>query len=501
MKVLGDILDGIPRRILAGGLDVRVTGLEYDVRRVRPGTVYFALSGGDQNGHDRILAAIERGAVAVVCERSVFRPLRVTTIQVSDSRAALLMAGKRFYDFPDRRLTVIGVTGGEARGRAAVLVRRVLQHAGIETGVVGGIVDEYGDRAIPKFGLVPESLDVQRLMLGMAGEGCEVCVFEIPPFAGVGRLYGAMGCDVVVIGHGALERRFGEWAYREQNSCGIDRSWAKGREELFELVVYDVDDCTAVAVGRGLRARKAVTYGGCGGAAVQLQECTWHSSGTRVKVKLPGGCVSAELPLFDRDDLRGLLGALGVAVGLGVPLSLLRLSLRSLGPVPGHLEMINCGQPFRVVVDGARTVGSLTRVISVLRQSGSGRVLLVFGAGADQGLKERTELGRVAGLLADYVVVTSDNPCHEEPCSIAAEVVGGIRLVRTSGWLVECDRRAAIARALEMARRGDTVLIAGKGHITYQKLSGTVVPFDDRVHARESLEHLGYCCAEGCVNL
>ncbi|MDH7501385.1 MAG: UDP-N-acetylmuramyl-tripeptide synthetase [Verrucomicrobiota bacterium] len=485
---LREILDGKPAQTFGGALDVPVADLQYDVRKVRHGSAFFAFPGVAGDGHNHITTALERGAVAIVYERPMFRPPRVAAVRVRDSRMAMARAAEVFYGHPERQLTVIGVTGGEARSSGAFLVRRLLQKAGVESGLVGSIVDEYGERAIPKFGVMPEALDAQRLMVGMVRGGCAACVLEVRPWNVVAQNSVTVRCDIAVFVHGMGQATgFGTQRGGASESCVLGLA-PKAGQKRFSAVVCDHDDAAAAACGRSVRASRIVTCGTSQSSAVHLQECWLHTDGARLRLKVPGGLISAAVPILHRDDLRALVGAVGVAVAFDVPLCSLRDALADVTAVPGHLEPVDCGQPFRVFVDSARRKTGLSKALAVLRQTGRGRLLLVFGAGADHTHDERVELGEVAARLVDHAIVTADNPCCESPEEIASEVLSGMRRIKSAGFEIECDRRAAIAKAMNMAKRGDTILIAGKGHVTCQEVNHAIVPFDDRVYVRESLE-------------
>lgn len=496
---LREILDGTSGRVYGGALDIPVADLQYDVRKVRRGSAFFAFSGAAGDGHNSITTALERGAVAIVYERPMFRPPRVVAVRVQDSRTAMARAAEVFYGHPERQLTVIGVTGGEARSSAAFLVRRLLQDVGIESGLVGSIVDEYGERAIPKFGVMPEAVDAQKMMVGMVRSGCAACVLEVRPWNVAGHNPVTARCDIAVFVHGMGQANgFGTQRGGTSESCVLGMA-PKGGQKRFSAVVCDHDDAVGSAYGRSVRAGRVVTWGTSPGAAVQLQECWLHGDGARLRLKVPGGVISVAVPILHREDLRVLVGAVGVAVAFDVPINSLRDALENLTAVPGRLEAVDCGQPFRVFVDSARRKAGLSKALAVLRQTGRGRLLLVFGAGADHTHEERVELGELAARLVDHAIVTSDNPRCESPEQIASEVASGIRRIKAAGFEIECDRGAAIAKAMNMAKRGDTVLIAGKGHMTVQEVNHAVVPFDDRVCVQEtlgvteSIERTGYC--------
>lgn len=495
MKVqipLRKIVEGIPKRSFTGTLDLPITDIQYDPRKVTPGSVFFALPGSPRDGHDCITTALERGAAAVIYERPIFQPPRVTSLRVPDSRKALAAAAEIFYGHPARHLTLVGATGGEARSSAAYLTRHLLQNAGIQTGLVGSIAQEYEDRMIPAFGVIPEALETQYLMAEMVRTGCKACVLDVPPQNGFQLNGDITHCDIAVYTHGNGKTN----GMLPHKNAGIPLSHvlaAKNADNRFLGTVHDLDDPSTLPRSNGTGSRCAVTYGADRTATVQVHDCCLLPDGGRLRLGLPGGVLDFRVPFLHRDDLRALLAAVGVAVVWGVPMTDLSRALERLSAVPGRLESVDNGQPFRVFVDSARTGAALGKALAVLRQTGTGRLIAVIGAGSALTLDERIELGEVAARLADHVIVTSNNPCCEAPEAIAEAVACGHCLVRSSRYRVQLDRRKAITEAVGMAQRGDTVLIAGKGHITYQEQAHTIVPFDDRVFARESLEEQGYC--------
>jgi UDP-N-acetylmuramoyl-L-alanyl-D-glutamate--2,6-diaminopimelate ligase len=256
--------------------------------------------------------------------------------------------------------------------------------------------------------------------------------------------------------------------------------------------VINIDDAFGDRLHRETSIEVQLTYGASEKAVLRVTEMGLGPESTRLVVETPRGRIKCEMNLIGRHNVYNALAALGAGLALDIPLGKMIRALESMPAVPGRLEAITRGQPFGVFVDYAHTDDALRNVLSTLRELTRGRLLVVFGCGGNRDAGKRPAMGRVAAELADFSMITSDNPRKESPAAIAAQVVAGHREARPDGYRVELDRGRAIDEVLRMARAGDIVLIAGKGHETYQEFEDTVVPFDDRVCASETLETLGY---------
>ena len=490
--LLRQLIHGIPRAIVHGSLDLPIASLEYDSRRVMPGTVFFALPGTPRDGHDYIAAALKRGATAVVYQRLGFLPPRATVIRVPDIRRAWAQASAAFYGHPSEQLTVIGVTGGTSRTSAAFLTRQLLQRAGIPTGLIGSIRHEIGERILPVLRAMPEVLDTQQLMAAMVRASCDACVIEVRSDVASRGDGAEVDFDVGVFTGGARDEEEGPRAGHRHAESRFPVFLSKQANARLEAAVFDADDHASLALGRGAKARRSVTYGSDLTAQVRVLHQEPQNRGTRLRMLLLDRELESWVPLLGADELRGLWAAVAVGVALGVAPAAVRWWLGNVMPVPGRLEGLECGQPFGVFIDRAHTERALEQALRTLRRAATGRLLVACGGSAGQNAEQRARLGQTVARLADYTVVTTDNPGHEAPETIAASIVRGHCVIRTNDFQVELDRRQAIDHLIQCAQPGDTVLIAGKGHETYQESADTIAPFDDRVYARESLERLGF---------
>jgi UDP-N-acetylmuramoyl-L-alanyl-D-glutamate--2,6-diaminopimelate ligase len=475
-----------------GPTDREVAGIAYDSRRVTPGMVFVAIPGASTDGHEFIPTAIERGAAAVICERARPCPGRATRIRVPDAREALARAASGYYEHPSARLKVIGITGTNGKTTVSFMVKSILEAAGIQTGLLGTVQYEIGERVLPAARTTPESLDVQQMMAQMLRAGCGACVMEVSSHALEQKRVLGVEFDAAIFTnltrdhldfHGTMENYFS--AKKKLFAC-----LAGGPKQ--GAAVINIDDAYGARLAGATGVEIEFTYGVEKSARLRATKIELSGAGTRFVVETPERRFAVRLPLIGRHNVYNALAAIGAGLALGVDVVKIQAALNTLAPVPGRLERVDAGQPFGVYVDYAHTDDALRNVLTTLREITPGRLLLAFGCGGSRDAGKRARMGRVAAELADFTVITSDNPRREEPARIAAAIESGYQSVRAEACVIELDRRRAIGQIIGMAGAGDTVLLAGKGHETYQEFEDTVVPFDDRVHAREALETAGF---------
>jgi UDP-N-acetylmuramoyl-L-alanyl-D-glutamate--2,6-diaminopimelate ligase len=437
---------------------VAVTDLAYDARAVQPGALFFCVPGARADGHDFAPEAVERGAVALVVERSLDVP--APQLVVSDARAAMAVVADEFFGQPTAKLEVAGVTGTNGKTTTAYLLHSILDAAGRRPGLLTNVERRVGDRTLPSSLNTPEAIDLQRLFRAMLDAGCRSCVME-------------------ATSHGAVLRRLDRVRFRvlvftnlTQDHLDLHRTmedYFAAKRSLFERA-----DTALVNVGDEYGRRLA-------------RELDGHvvTFGLAEDVDVgPDALGGIELRLPGSFNVENALGAVGAARLLGVDDDAIAAGIERVERVPGRFERVDEGQPFTVLVDYAHTPDSLEIVLSAARELAEARVICVFGCGGDRDRAKRPLMGRTAADLADVAIVTSDNPRSEDPDSIIRDVLqgaepGALDAVR--------DRREAIARAVELAEAGDVVVIAGKGHERGQEVDGRILPFDDREVAREAL--------------
>jgi UDP-N-acetylmuramoyl-L-alanyl-D-glutamate--2,6-diaminopimelate ligase len=440
-----------------GRQSAEVRDLAYDARAVTPGTLFFAVAGERADGHDFAQEAVEHGAAAVVVERALDLP--VPQIVVRDSRAAMAPAADAFFGEPTRALEVVGVTGTSGKTTTSFLLFAILAAAGRRPGLLGTIEARVGGERRGVVRTTPEAIDLQRTFREMLDAGDRSCAMEASSHASVL--------------HRLDHVRFAALVFTNLSQDHLDfhgdmESYFEAKRRLFlaeprAIAVVNVGDDH----GRRL--------------AEELPDAITFSADDA------GALDGIELRLRGRFNVENALGALYAARALGVEDDAIRRGLESVRGVPGRFESVDAGQPFHVIVDYSHKPGALENVLRAARElAGEKRVICVVGAGGDRDRGKRAVMGRLASELADLAIVTSDNPRSEDPEEIAAEIVSG-----ANGEVeVELDRAAAIGRAVELARPGDVVLIAGKGAEQGQEFADRTVPFDDRDAAKEALKAL-----------
>ena len=430
---------------------VEISDLAYDTRAVAPGALFFCVRGSRADGHELAAEAVARGAAALVVEHAL--DPAVPQLVVADARRAMAPAAVAFFGDPSRELDVVAATGTAGKTTTAYLAYEILRAAGRRPGLLTNIERRVGDDVRAAALNTPEAIDLQRLFREMVDAGNRTCVMEATSHASaLGRLDGVRFAVLV----------FTNLAHEHLDFHGSMESYFDAKRRLFaqaERAVVNVGD----EWGRRL-------------AAELTDAITFDAERDRL---------DAELSLPGRFNVENALGAAAAARALGVDEEAIRAGLEAVRGVPGRLEVVDEGQPFSVIVDYSHKPASLERVLMAVRELTRGRVLCVFGCGGDRDREKRPIMGGIAFDLADLAIVTSDNPRSEDPLAIIDEVLAG-----APGLEAEPDRRAAIARALEAAREGDVVLIAGKGHEQGQEIAGVKHPFDDREVARQLLRAL-----------
>jgi UDP-N-acetylmuramoyl-L-alanyl-D-glutamate--2,6-diaminopimelate ligase len=481
---------------VGGDADVEIADLAYDSQRVRPGTLFFCVRGMRSDGHEFAPDAVERGAVALVVDREL--DLLVPQAMVADVRAAMAPLAVRFWSDPTAELAVAGITGTNGKTTTAFLLRGILEAEGRHTGLLGTVKRIVGAREEEVVRTTPEAIDLQATFRRMLDGGDEACVMEVSSHAlTLGRSAG-ISFDVKVFTnltqdhldfHSDMEEYF---LAKRALFVSDEEADASSSGTLPGTPVVNVDDDYGRRLALELRGsnQEPLTFSAGGGDAdFRAEQVEFDPRGSRFRCVGPGGVAAVETPLPGHFNVENALAALAAASALGIELERSAAALSRAERVPGRFEPVDEGQPFTVLVDYAHTPDSLDNVLRAARLLTAGRVICVFGCGGDRDREKRPQMGRIGAELSDLCVVTSDNPRSEDPEAIIAEILEGIP--KPGEVEVEVDRRAAIALALDAARPGDTVVIAGKGHEQGQEFEqGRKIPFDDREVAREELRRL-----------
>ena len=465
--------------------EAEVTGLAYDSSAVVPGDLFFCIPGTRTDGHAFAAAAAEAGAAALCVERDV--GVALPKVVVTDARRALGRLASAFHGDPAGKLRLLGVTGTNGKTTTAFLIDAILRAAGHTTGLIGTIETRVAGAARPGVRTTPESLDLHELFAEMVEAGVDSVAMEVTSHAlALHRVEGLCFAAAAFTNltqdhldfHASMEDYFE--AKRMLFVGGRLERGAVNVDEVYGRRLMEVADVPCAGFGIGPEAD------------VRAVDVELGPAGSRFRIVSPAGEIAVSSSLAGSFNVSNCLAAATTCLQAGIPLGAVEAGLSSGVSVPGRFESVDAGQDFSVVVDYAHTPDSLDNVLRAARglaDRSGGRVIALFGCGGDRDRGKRPLMGAVAARLADFVVVTSDNPRSEDPRAIVDEILEGVAAERPEGPdAVDVDRRAAIATALREAKPGDVVVIAGKGHETGQQFRDHTIPFDDRVVAREELE-------------
>lgn len=492
-----ELLDGA--EILAQQGNPPVEGLQYNSRRVRPGDVFLAMRGETSDGNRFIDNAISSGAVAVVSDSAKEAPRAdVAWAQVPHGRRALARLSSNLYKHPAERLAITGITGTNGKSTTAMLVESILGAAERKSALLGTIEYHVAGKVLPAPHTTPEALELNQILADAVGQGVREAVMEVSSHAlAQQRVYG-IPFDVAVFTnltrdhldyHHTMEEYFQSKRVLFEG-CGTDPP---------RVAVINIDDEYGEKLAEVSRKRSSLVLKyGLNKGEFHAEKINISSRGTRFDLNLSGQIIPVFSPLIGRVNVYNCLAAAAAAHGRGCDGEAIAKGIDALRRVPGRFERVDCQQPFTVVVDYAHTDDALRNLTALAREfvqsaGHKGRVVTVFGCGGDRDRTKRPLMGEVAGRGSDFAVLTSDNPRSEDPLAIMNDASVGLQRSGTK-YQMEPDRRKAIALAVQQARPGDIVLVAGKGHEKVQITREGPIPFDDVEVAREVLREAGYEC-------
>ncbi|HYO51297.1 UDP-N-acetylmuramoyl-L-alanyl-D-glutamate--2,6-diaminopimelate ligase [Archangium sp.] len=499
---LTDVLAGCGAEQTSGGrTPVDVTGVSQDSRKVKPGDLFVAVPGTKEDGAQFVGEAVSRGAVAVVSEKSL--PSQVPFFKVSNARKALALIAANFHGRPAEKLTLLGVTGTNGKTTTTYLLEAMATAAYSSTGVIGTLGYKVGGQFHPTAHTTPDPLELHRILREMADAGVETVVMEVSS-------------------HALLQERVHGLVFKAAAFTNLTRDhldYHKDLEEYFQakrklfvenlaqggVAVVNGDDTYATRIYNELRGQKRMAwkFSRQGNGEISSSDASFTLQGIKGVLKTPAGDIPVKSRLLGPHNLENILAAAGLALGAGFARRKdVQLGIERMGGVPGRMERVENHGPAQapaVLVDYAHTDDALKRALEAARAMAKSRVIVVFGCGGDRDKGKRPLMGAAAAESADLAVVTSDNPRTEDPEDIISQVTpglekGGLRRISAGkaksgekGYLVDADRKAAIETAISLAKEDDVVLIAGKGHETYQIIGTEKRAFDDREVAARAL--------------
>jgi UDP-N-acetylmuramoyl-L-alanyl-D-glutamate--2,6-diaminopimelate ligase len=480
------VLQGLEYQLLNGSLDQEIEGISFDSRKTKPGDLFICIPGLKTDGHDYIEQAAGRGAVAVLVEKKVDVPPSMAVVQVGDSRRAMPVAAANYYGHPSRHFKLIGVTGTNGKTTTTHLIKAILEEWGCKAGIMGTLYSRLGDYEKVFSNTTPESVDIEEFLDYVRRESGQYVVMEVSSHAlDLGRVdqlqfYCAVFTNLTqdhLDYHGSME------SYKESKL----KLFGKLNPGQGQFAVINADD---PAAGDFIRANTGdcITYGIGNEAMVQAVDIRFSLKGSHFSVLYQGDRFDIDMKLIGRFSIYNALAAIAFALKEGISSDVIAAALNKVAGVAGRFEQVDCGQDFTVIVDYAHTPDGLENILKTAREILQNRLITVFGCGGDRDRTKRPQMGRIAAQYSDFCIVTSDNPRSEEPEAIIDDIIPGLEEVENSHYAKIIDRREAIHQAICLAKKGDLIIIAGKGHETYQLVKDQVLDFDDRLVAAEFLK-------------
>ena len=481
IKKLSELALLIPDALLVGE-DVLISGIEHDSRKVTTKNLFVCMEGAHVDGHNFIPQAMERGAVAVLTTRKNFEPPKnISAVIVPDMLNALAVIVPYFYDYPARKMRVIGITGTNGKTTTTYLLREIFTCAGYKVGLIGTIQNLIGEEKFPVRNTTPNVIDLQKFLVEMVEKKVDVVVMEVSSHALAENRVAGVEFDTAIFTnltqdhldfHGTMEN------YLRAKSKLFDMVSRRGRKQN-KTAIINVDDAASGEILNHCLC-KTITYGLKDSADIRATELNIRADGMEMQCVMP-----LRLHLTGIFNVYNVLAATGAALAENISPEVIKRALENFKSVPGRFERIFADVPFEVIVDYAHTPDGVKNVLETAAQIATGKIITVIGCGGDRDHKKRPIMGKIAAEFSDIVIATSDNPRTENPEKILDDLESGIGDKNHERII---DRRAAIFRAIELAKAGDIVLILGKGHENYQILNMGKIHFDDREIAQEAIE-------------
>ncbi len=491
--IISELLKGLKVKRKKIPIDVEIKGIAYDSRLIDKGFLFVAIKGFSADGHDYIKDAISRGAAAVVTDEAVESKIagqlailnKLAHIVVADSRIALAFLSAAFYEEPAKGLSLIGITGTNGKTTTSYITKNILEARGKNVGLIGTIQYIIGDDTIKPSHTTPESLDLQRHLRKMLDNKVEYAVLEVSSHALA--LDRVERCSFKIAA-------FTNFSHDHLDFHGTMEEYFKAKSKLFTYlrtdgcVVLNWDDPKVRSLTQELNC-KVITCGIEEGAMLRAVNISQPATrnGLSFEIQTPEDTFRVKSNFIGRFNVYNILMSAAIAYALGISKEIIQRGIQEAGPVEGRFERVDEGQGFLCIVDYAHTEDALEKLIQEARLITKGRVITVFGCGGDRDRTKRPAMGAVATELSDLVIITSDNSRTEEPLEIIKDIVRG---VKKSNYTLQPDRAKAIREAVSMAKEGDTLLVAGKGHEDYQEIKGVRYPFSDREALRKAIKKI-----------
>ncbi len=488
---LKKILAGIEGLKLRGDLNLEIKGIEKNSKNIKNGYLFIAIKGFQTDGHNYIEDAIKNGAIAVMVEEGVNLkelkiPENIAIIMAKDTREALAIASSNFYENPSRKFQLIGVTGTKGKTTTTFMIKEILEKAGKKVGLIGTIATYINGKKIQDSDrTTPESLELQQIFSKMVEEKVEVVVMEVSSQSL--KLHRVDGCEFDIV----LFTNFSE-DHISKNEHPDMEDYFQSKLKLFKMCqtgIVNVDDLHGAKIPELFKENNITTYGIDNFANVLAKDITITNSYVDFKVKITDRNERVKTCIPGRFSVYNSLAAICVAQKFGIDSEKIKEALLEVR-VPGRSEMVDNKLEIPIMIDYAHSPESLQNILQAVKSYTRGKVISVFGCGGDRDTSKRPIMGEISGRIADFTIITSDNPRTEQPEKIIEQIEEGIK--KTKGkYVIIVDRVEAIKYAIKMATKRDIIVLAGKGHEPYQEINGKKYPFDERVIVKEIIEKQG----------
>ncbi|WP_281349711.1 UDP-N-acetylmuramoyl-L-alanyl-D-glutamate--2,6-diaminopimelate ligase [Ornithinibacillus caprae] len=484
---LKEILSFIP--FIAGSIntDMEINEIEMDSRKVKPGDLFVCINGFTVDGHDYVDEAINRGAVCIVAEKNM--DVSVPVLVVSDTVRFLGMSAAKYYGFPTHQVPLIGVTGTNGKTTVTYLLESIFNHNKQKTGVIGTIQMKIGQDAFPVNNTTPDALFLQKTIKSMINYGVDKVIMEVSSHAlDLGRVY---GCDFDVaiftnLSQDHLDYHDSMEDYLRAKSLLFAQLGNRYEEKHPKFAIINVDDSSSGLLQRST-AQHVITYGCENEAHIRAENIKLDATGTSFILITPVGKVPIKSKLIGKFNVYNMLAASAASIALQIPLSVIKHAFEHIPGVNGRFQPVKANHSYSVIVDYAHTPDSLENVLQTIHELAENKIYVVVGCGGDRDKTKRPLMAQIALTYADYAIFTSDNPRTEDPHVILKDMTDGLSDDQTN-YEVIVDRKQAIHHAINLAQEKDVILIAGKGHETYQQIGHKKYDFDDRKVALKAME-------------
>lgn len=478
---LSNILKGVDYELIQGSVNRDINYLNYNSRLIQENDIFICVKGFKTDGHKYVESALKNGAKVIICEDIVNVSEDITVIKVENSRRVLAICAKNYYCNPCDSMKVIGITGTNGKSTSVFMLKTILEEAGFKVGLIGTVANYIGSRKIKTERTTPESLELQKLFREMVDEKVEYCLMEVSSHSlALDRVYGI---------------EFSSSIFTNLTQDHLDfhktlENYFQAKKMLFSMTeneVINIDDDYGKRIYAEFK-NTALTYGINEGCDLRAYNIENESKGVKFNLDINGKTYLMDLVIPGNHNVYNALGVIGVALKENIEVNKIIKGLEK-AVVPGRCEIVsvNKGLDYDIVVDYAHTPDGLENILNCSRDFTTGKLITVFGCGGDRDKTKRPIMGKIASDLSESCIVTSDNPRTEEPISIIEDILQGIT---KDNYLVEENRRNAIKKAMEMAKKGDVIVIAGKGHEDYQVLKNGKIHFDEREIVDEILKEL-----------